>query len=105
MVYNLYKINDETIQLALQIETIRNMSFQKRDTSTSVNDDGGSEDNELLDFIEMPRKQTIFRVVMEKKLGIDWEHNDEYDDNSNKGGAPRSVQTEQMFDGYNDAQS
>lgn len=33
-------------------------------------------ENEL-DFVEMPRKSTIFRAVMEKKLGIDWEHNDE----------------------------
>jgi hypothetical protein len=25
----------------------------------------------------MPRKITLFRVVMERKLGIDWEHGDE----------------------------
>ena len=28
----------------------------------------------------MPRKQTIFRVIMEKKLGIDWERNEEEDE-------------------------
>jgi len=25
----------------------------------------------------MPRKITLFRVVMERKLGIDWEHPEE----------------------------
>jgi hypothetical protein len=55
------------------------MSYNKLEASPSVNDEG-SEDDELLDFIEMPRKQTIFRVVMEKKLGIDWEHNEEQQD-------------------------
>lgn len=63
----------------MQIETIRSMSYNKLEASPSVNDEG-SEDDELLDFIEMPRKQTIFRVVMEKKLGIDWEHNEEQQD-------------------------
>ena len=24
--------------------------------------------------VEIPRKITLFRVVMERKLGIDWEH-------------------------------
>lgn len=53
--YHLYRINDETIQLALQIETIRSLSYQRSQASHSVNDEG-SEDDELLDFIEMPRK-------------------------------------------------
>ena len=55
----------------------------------------------------MPRKQTIFRVIMEKKLGIDWERNEEEDeaeDTSDRQG-PMSVQTEQVLDGYADAQS
>ena len=55
----------------------------------------------------MPRKQTIFRVIMEKKLGIDWERNeedDEAEDPSDRQG-PMSVQTEQVLDGYADAQS
>jgi len=25
-------------------------------------------------FIQIPRKAKLFRVLMEKKLGIDWEH-------------------------------
>lgn len=25
-------------------------------------------------FVEMPRKAKLFRVVVERKLGIDWEH-------------------------------
>jgi hypothetical protein len=36
--------------------------------TVSANDDGG------LNEVEIPRKITLFRVVMEKKLGIDWEH-------------------------------
>jgi len=33
---------------------------------------------------EMPRKITLFRVVMERKLGIDWEHGSEsYENYSN----------------------
>jgi hypothetical protein len=55
VVYHLYKINDETIQLAMQIETIRSLSYNKLEASPSVNDEG-SEDDEVLDFIEMPRK-------------------------------------------------
>jgi len=27
--------------------------------------------------VQVPRKITLFRVVMERKLGIDWEHPDE----------------------------
>ncbi len=27
------------------------------------------------DFIEIPRNAKLFRVVMERKLGIDFEHN------------------------------
>ena len=44
---------------------------------------------------------------MEKKLGIDWERNEEDDeagDTSDRQG-PMSVQTEQVLDGYADAQS
>ena len=44
---------------------------------------------------------------MEKKLGIDWERNeedDEAEDPSDRQG-PMSVQTEQVLDGYADAQS
>ncbi len=39
----------------MQIETIRSLSYNKLEASPSVNDEG-SEDDELLDFIEMPRK-------------------------------------------------
>jgi len=30
-----------------------------------------------LDEYQLPRKVTLFRVVMERKLGIDWEHEPE----------------------------
>jgi len=31
----------------------------------------------MVQEFQMPRKITLFRVVMERKLGIDWEHPDE----------------------------
>ena len=29
-----------------------------------------------MDEVEIPRKITLFRVLMERKLGIDWEHSE-----------------------------
>lgn len=50
--------------------------------------------------MEIPRKAKLFRVVMERKLGIDWEHSildDESDD---------SLQTNQVLaDLYSDVQT
>ena len=43
------------------------------------------------DAVEIPRKVTLFRVVMERKLGLDWEHS-EYDESS--------LQTNQVQEGY-----
>ena len=62
VVFHLYKINDHTIELALQIEAIPTQQIQSE------------EDNEEVMFSAIPRKITLFRCVMEKKLGIDWEH-------------------------------
>ena len=55
----------------------------------------------------MSRKITLFRVVMERKLGIDWEHPDEEnvvdegdsDDEQSEVASPRSLQTNQVVDG------
>lgn len=38
------------------------------------NQDSSMDEDELVDHIEMPRKITLFRVLVERKLGIDWEH-------------------------------
>ncbi len=46
--------------------------------------------------IEMIRKGTNFRVVMERKLGIDWEHAPE----ETRDSLFQSLQTNMMIDGY-----
>jgi hypothetical protein len=46
-------------------------------------------------YVSIPRKASLFRVVMERKLGIDWEHT------QNSGNdEPDSIQTNQVQDGY-----
>ncbi len=53
----------------------------------------------------MPRKITLFRVVMERKLGIDWEHPDEEieegdsDEEQSERMSVHSLQTNQVVDG------
>lgn len=49
-------------------------------------------------FVEIPRKAKLFRVLMERELGIDWEHS--YEDSE----FFRSLQTNQLQDGYADCQ-
>jgi len=51
---------------------------------------------------EIPRKAG-FRVVMEHKLGLDWEHGENGEDNVDE--MNQSLQTDQMLDGYDDAQT
>jgi|LauGreDrversion4_2_1035121.scaffolds.fasta_scaffold344609_1 hypothetical protein len=45
--------------------------------------------------VSIPRKASLFRVVMERKLGIDWEHTQRSSDKQ-----PESLQTNQVQDGY-----
>ena len=66
VVLHLYVINDNTISLAMQIESVQNKI--KRGSVDS--------NNEILTYTAIPRKITLFRCVMEKKLGIDWEHSE-----------------------------
>jgi hypothetical protein len=53
----------------------------------------------------MPRKITLFRVVMERKLGIDWEHPEEEieegdnEDEQSERMSIHSLQTNQVVDG------
>ena len=90
MLFHLYKINDQTMQLALQIETIKKhyLKYQRELEQTSNQGDTeelsgeNNMDQKLLDenedvmFSQIPRKITLFRCVMEKKLGLDWEHSE-----------------------------
>lgn len=46
-------------------------------------------------FASIPRKITLFRCVMEKKLGIDWEHSVQSSEN-----LAESMQTDNARDGY-----
>ena len=71
VVYHISRINDTAMALVLQIETLNSNSQQNM---------GNSPDDDSLDFVENPRKITLFRVVMEKKLGIDWEHGPRHSD-------------------------
>ena len=50
--------------------------------------------------VEIPRKASLFRVIMERKLGIDWEHSSISDKLK-----PESVQTNQVQDGYADLET
>jgi hypothetical protein len=50
--------------------------------------------------VEIARKGTRFRVVLERKLGIDWEHAPA--DHSELVSNDESLQTNEMQDGYNE---
>lgn len=58
------------------------------------------EDGPLLEEVEIPRKITLFRVLMERKLGIDREH--EFDSDDDISSRDQSVQTNQVQEGYRD---
>ena len=51
-------------------------------------------------FIEMPRKAKLFRVLMERELGIDWEHSFVESNSLPKS----SLETNQVQDGYAEVQ-
>lgn len=45
-------------------------------------------------FVNIPRKAKLFRVLMDRKLGISWEHGDE------SLALASSLGTNQLIDGY-----
>ena len=51
------------------MKTIEDNSMMRRNTEVGQAGE--------LDEYQLPRKVTLFRVVMERKLGIDWEHEPE----------------------------
>lgn len=57
------RLNQQTIAL---MNTLEDNTMMRR--NTVVGKDGELEEYQLL------RKVTLFRVAMERKLGIDWEH-------------------------------
>ena len=59
------------------------------------------EEENQLDYVENPRNFTLFRAVMEKKLGIDWEHGSRKSHEISYS----SLNTDMVQDGYADAQS
>ena len=59
------------------------------------------EEDDQLDYVENPRNFTLFRAVMEKKLGIDWEHGPRKSHEISYS----SLNTDMVQDGYADAQS
>jgi len=60
------RLNQQTIAL---MKTIEDNSMMRRNTEVGQSGE--------LDEYQLPRKVTLFRVVMERKLGIDWEHEPE----------------------------
>lgn len=77
----------------------------KYKSKVQVSDDE-EEKEQVVSEIQLPRKITLFRVVMERKLGIDWEHPPEEDideanseDERESRESFQSVQTNQIIDG------
>jgi len=52
--------------LAIQFEHFK--QYQRKPLENNI------EQGAVVDEVEIPRKITLFRVLMERKLGIDWEH-------------------------------
>jgi hypothetical protein len=50
-------------------------------------------------FVNIPRKAKLFRVLMDRKLGISWEHGDE------SLALASSLGTNQLIDGYQELQT
>jgi hypothetical protein len=61
------------------------------------NIDEEDEDSDEIIAIELPRKITLFRAVIERKMGIDREHGDENLENSTYS-SRRSIQTNHIVD-------
>ena len=63
--------------------------------TTTINDlSDDDEPDDVVQEVQLPRKITLFRVVMERKLGIDWEH----DEDSQSDVSFVSLQTNQVVD-------
>ena len=72
MLVYLRRMNQNSIELAIKIKMMNQMPFREDNSS-----EGKNEDNDEVIGVELPRKITLFRVLMERKLGIDFEHSRE----------------------------
>lgn len=84
---NLNALNKITLKLAKEINrTIskdRLESLAESDDMIKYDDDDESQDPM---YVEIPKSAKLFRVLLERKLGIDWEHD-------NLGSEESSLQT------------
>lgn len=74
LAYRLNKINSDTIKLAIELEAIALQSSSHGSRMSVPELTPANENPTDVMFTVIPRKITLFRCIMEKKLGIDWEH-------------------------------
>ena len=75
------------------------MTKNETESSELNEDEYESSNSDVPPEVVIPRKITLFRVVMERKLGIDWEHS------QNSSVTFKSLQTNQMMDGVAEAEN
>lgn len=70
-------MNIASMALAMRLKhTYEAVGGSLQQNSGCHDDDDASDDDGVL-AVQLPRKITMFRVLVERKLGIDWEHGDE----------------------------
>ena len=79
LVWHISNMNKSTLKLITRIQTIdsgRLSQMMKHETESSEQnqEEYESSNSGFPPEVVIPRKITLFRVVMERKLGIDWEH-------------------------------
>lgn len=74
LIWHVSNLNKSTIMLVGRIQTIETSRVSAEIELVTDNYEQSSESSYLPAEVHIPRKVTLFRVVMERKLGIDWEH-------------------------------
>ena len=74
LIWHVSNLNKSTIRLVTRIQTIETSRVSAEIELVTENYEQSSEASYLPAEVHIPRKVTLFRVVMERKLGIDWEH-------------------------------
>lgn len=70
------------MDLAIRLKSMYDQALTRVDKRLEQISEDDEDSDELL-AIELPRKITLFRAVIERKMGIDFEHGDEYHNTSN----------------------
>lgn len=86
---------------SLYAKSVRTNSLHTHKESLAIDIETEELSQEEVTAIQLPRKITMFRVIVERKLGIDWEHGEESDfreDEENK--SRNSFQTNQAPSAY-----